>query len=172
MGNGQARDSQATALEPPQPLRRKVPPGEPFPTEALTGLLGEMVHAVAERTRAPEALCAQSVLATTALVVQAHGDVELPTGAIGRAPSISVRLRSQASARRAPTTGRQGPSRITRGNSKLPTKKIFLDTRDAKPPGKASAIRFSGIRTTKISPLRSARSRCSGPLRRRRSITC
>lgn len=68
--------------EPPQPLVREVPPGEPFPVEALPGLLGETVHAVCERTQAPLPLCGQSVLATTALIVQGHGNVELPTGAV------------------------------------------------------------------------------------------
>jgi len=67
--------------EPPQPLSREVPPGEPFPTEALPGLLGDTVRAVRERTQAPEALCAQSVLATTVLAVQGFGNVKLPTGA-------------------------------------------------------------------------------------------
>ena len=68
--------------EPPQPLSRDIPPGERFPLDALDGLLGETVSAAQDRTQAPVALCAQSVLATTALAVQAHGGVELPTGSV------------------------------------------------------------------------------------------
>ncbi len=77
-----ARAAALPKREPPQPLVREVPPGEPFPTEALPGLLGDTVRAACERTQAPLSLCAQSLMATTALVVQAQGNVELPTGAV------------------------------------------------------------------------------------------
>jgi Protein of unknown function (DUF3987) len=81
-GTNQSKDDQSNREPPPQPLSREVPAGEPFPTEALPGLLGEIVDAVQERTQAPRPLSGQSVLATTALIVQGFGDVELPTGAV------------------------------------------------------------------------------------------
>lgn len=54
----------------------------PYPVEALGPTLGPAVVATAEHTYAPVAIAAQSTLAAVSLVVQAHFDVKLPTGAV------------------------------------------------------------------------------------------
>ena len=51
-----------------------------YPVEALGPLMGNAVAAIARKIQVPEALAAQSVLATASLVVQAHGDVLMPYG--------------------------------------------------------------------------------------------
>ncbi len=81
--------SQALAKErdPKQPLFRPLPPAPDFPIEAL-GALRSAAEAIQETTRAPIAVCAQSVLAAVTLAVQAHRDVELP-GA-GRRPLTAL----------------------------------------------------------------------------------
>ena len=66
--------------EPPRPLMRELPPAEPFPVDALGGVLKDAAEAIHDRTQAPMAICAQSVLATACLAAQGHVDVELPTG--------------------------------------------------------------------------------------------
>ena len=66
-------------IEEPRPLVRKVDEPEPFPVRAL-GNLSSAAEAIEAHTRAPIAICAQAVLGATALVVQAHADVALPTG--------------------------------------------------------------------------------------------
>lgn len=68
-----------TAPDPKQPLFRPLPPPEAFPLAAL-GALEPAASAVQQLTQAPAAICAQSVLAAATLAVQAHYDVELPTG--------------------------------------------------------------------------------------------
>ena len=69
----------ASAGEPPRPLYRELPTADPFPFDALGDLLGPAARAILERTQAPDAICAQSVLAAAALTVQGFADVELPT---------------------------------------------------------------------------------------------
>ena len=66
--------------EPPRPLRREIPSAEPYPCDALGEVLGPVARAIHDATQAPLAICAQSVLATACLCVQAHVNVELPTG--------------------------------------------------------------------------------------------
>lgn len=73
-------DAAIPAPEPPRPLFRPLPPAEAFPVEALGAVLRGAAEAVQDRVQAPMAICAQSVLATATLAVQAHADVELPTG--------------------------------------------------------------------------------------------
>jgi hypothetical protein len=68
--------------EPPRPLTRKVPPADVFPVEALGDVLGAAAQAIHDRVQAPLAICSQSVIATAALAVQGHADVELPMGQI------------------------------------------------------------------------------------------
>jgi hypothetical protein len=86
MANGRGSDGstlppgELIQLEPPQPLIREVPPADPFPLDALGGILGEAARAIQNRIQAPIAIAAQSVLATTTLAVQAHVDVVLPIG--------------------------------------------------------------------------------------------
>jgi hypothetical protein len=71
---GQFRE---TAFTPdgPQPLVREIPPGGPYPTEAL-GPLRPAVEAVAGATQAPVAIPAASALAAASLAVQGHADVD------------------------------------------------------------------------------------------------
>ncbi len=66
--------------EPPRPLARAMPPADPFPVDSLGNVLGAAARAIHDRTQAPMAICAQSVLAASTLAVQGHADVELPTG--------------------------------------------------------------------------------------------
>jgi hypothetical protein len=67
--------------EPPRPLMRDLPPGQEFPVEAL-GELAKAARAIQDMTQAPAGLCGQSVLAAVSLVVQAHVNVQLPTGQV------------------------------------------------------------------------------------------
>lgn len=64
----------------PRPLVREIPDPEPFPIEALNGLLGDSAAAIHDLSQAPVAMCAQAVLAAATLAVQGHANVELPTG--------------------------------------------------------------------------------------------
>ena len=66
--------------EPPHPLMRELMPAEPFPIDAFGDVLRGAAEAIRDRTQAPMAICAQSVLGAATLAVQAHADVELPTG--------------------------------------------------------------------------------------------
>lgn len=67
-----ASDYQA---EGPQPLVREIPPGEPYPVQAL-GPLQVAVEAVQNITQAPIAIAAQSALSVASLAVQGFADVE------------------------------------------------------------------------------------------------
>src|SRR5271154_2263172 len=49
--------------EPPRPLMREMPPADPFPIDALRGVLGAAARAIHDRVQAPSAICGQSVLA-------------------------------------------------------------------------------------------------------------
>ncbi|TVQ59550.1 MAG: DUF3987 domain-containing protein [Rhodobacteraceae bacterium] len=61
--------------EAPQPLLREIPPGEPYPVDAL-GPLRAAVQAVQGATQAPVAIPAASALAVASLAVQGFADVE------------------------------------------------------------------------------------------------
>ncbi len=61
--------------EGPHPLLREIPPGEPYPVEALGPLRGA-VEAAHDMTKAPGAIAGQSALSVASLAVQAFGDVE------------------------------------------------------------------------------------------------
>lgn len=65
--------------EGPQPLVRELPPGKPYPVEAL-GPLRAAVEAVQSDTQAPMALPAQSALSVVSLIVQPFANVEGPSG--------------------------------------------------------------------------------------------
>ena len=54
--------------EAPRPLFREMPPAEKYPVQYL-GVLQEAAEAIQEKTQAPLALCAQSVLAAASLCV-------------------------------------------------------------------------------------------------------
>jgi hypothetical protein len=68
--------------EPPRPLIRELPPADPFPVDALGDLLGNATKAINDRVQSPIAICGQSTLAAATLAVQAHANVELPTGQV------------------------------------------------------------------------------------------
>jgi hypothetical protein len=70
------------APDPPQPLIREIPPGEPWPVEALGGVLAAAAQAIHGRTQAPVGIASQSVLAVASLAAQGHADVVLPTGQV------------------------------------------------------------------------------------------
>src|SRR5262245_19601542 len=67
-------------VESPRPLMREMPPPDPFPIQALGGTLGNAAIGIQDRTRAPMAICGQSVMAAATLVAQALADVRLPNG--------------------------------------------------------------------------------------------
>lgn len=66
--------------EPPRPLMRELPPADPFPVDALGGVLGAAARAIHDRVQAPIAIGGQSVLGAATLAVQGHADVLLPIG--------------------------------------------------------------------------------------------
>lgn len=66
--------------EPPRPLKRQIAEAEPYPLKALGNILGDAANAIHEKIQAPQAICAQSVLAAATLAVQGHADIELPIG--------------------------------------------------------------------------------------------
>lgn len=78
----------------PTPLRRSPPPGEPFPMDALGGVLGGAVRAIADKVQCPPALAGASILAATSLAAQSHADVVIP--ATGQARPLSLFLVSVA----------------------------------------------------------------------------
>jgi putative DNA primase/helicase len=71
-----------TEAIPTDPLRAPVVLADPYPVGALGDVLGSAAKALQETTKAPLALCAQSVLASAALAAQAHFDVKLPWGTV------------------------------------------------------------------------------------------
>ena len=61
----------------PEPLRRPLPPAEPYPLDALGDVLGAAAKAIHAVVQAPAGLCGQSILSAASLAVQAHADVLL-----------------------------------------------------------------------------------------------
>ena len=99
-----SRDRQrpSTKEEPPRPRTRKIPPGKPFPVEALGNVLGPAASAIHDRIQAPFAIGAQSVLGAATLAAQSHADVVLPIGPDGEKRPLSnffEQSRPQASAK-------------------------------------------------------------------------
>lgn len=68
-------DGHPFAQDDPQPLLREIPPGAPYPGEAL-GPLRAVAEAVQDRTQAPLAIAAQSALSVASLAVQGFANVE------------------------------------------------------------------------------------------------
>ena len=101
------------SVEPPRPLTRDLPPADPFPVSALGDVLSSAAMAIHDRVQAPVAIGGQSVLAAAALSVQAHADVELPTGQRRRSPCFwsasarAARERAPATAKRCGLFGRE-----------------------------------------------------------------
>ncbi|KFF81767.1 YfjI family protein [Pseudomonas syringae] len=61
----------------PRPLIESNPVAEPYPVQALGGILGPAVERMAEVIGVPQALAAQSVLAASALATQGHAALHL-----------------------------------------------------------------------------------------------
>jgi hypothetical protein len=76
----EAREATVAPDLEPRPLRREMGPAAEYPVEELGPTLGNAAKAINELTRAPLAVCAQSVLAAAALATQGLADVVLPTG--------------------------------------------------------------------------------------------
>jgi len=74
------------AQEGPIPLRREPPPPEPYPVDALGGLLGDITKIIQHIVKAPDALCAQSALGAAAWAAQSHANVLID----GRCRPISL----------------------------------------------------------------------------------
>ena len=73
-------DAEVYKPEGPRPLMRELPDPEPYPVHYLGPTLERAALAIQEKTKAPVAICAQSVLGAATLAVQGHADIELPTG--------------------------------------------------------------------------------------------
>ena len=61
----------------PEPLRRPVPPAEPFPVDALGPVLGEACTSMQRIIQAADAICGSSLLAAASLATQGLADVVL-----------------------------------------------------------------------------------------------
>jgi hypothetical protein len=72
-GVSSAARGESAQKAPPNPLRRPLPPAEPYPIDALGSILAPMARCLCTVVQAPDALCGQAVLAAAALAVQAHG---------------------------------------------------------------------------------------------------
>lgn len=66
---------EAARARQPDPLRRALPPAKDYPLDALGPILKPMVKALMGTVRAPDAICAQSVLAAAGLAVQPQADI-------------------------------------------------------------------------------------------------
>ena len=63
--------------QPPRPLIESNPVAQPYPVQAMGGILGPAVERMAEVIGVPQALAAQSVLAASALATQGHAGLQL-----------------------------------------------------------------------------------------------
>ncbi len=61
----------------PLPLHRPIAPPNPYPMEALGEILGSAAKALQSIIKAPDAICAQSVLGAAALACQAFANIEI-----------------------------------------------------------------------------------------------
>jgi hypothetical protein len=75
-GNGNGHEENRISPEP-QPLRRELPPADPYPLEALGSVLAPPAIKTHEIIQSPEAICGQSFLATATLAVQGFADLEI-----------------------------------------------------------------------------------------------
>ena len=71
----QVDEAREYLLEPAEPLRRITEPSEPYPMSALGEVLQSAARVLHEVIRSPEAIAAQSVLATGTLATQPHVNV-------------------------------------------------------------------------------------------------
>ncbi|MBK6376518.1 MAG: DUF3987 domain-containing protein [Xanthomonadales bacterium] len=68
--------------EAPEPLRRPVPPPEPYPIAELGPILRPACEAIRRVIQAPDAVCGGALLAAASLAVQALVNVEIDGRAI------------------------------------------------------------------------------------------
>lgn len=73
----QQLDPKLELPRPPRPLIESNPVSQPYPVQALGGILGPAVERMAEVIGVPRALAAQSVLAASALATQGHAGLQL-----------------------------------------------------------------------------------------------
>lgn len=73
----QQLDPKLELPRPPRPLIESNPVAQPYPVQALGGILGPAVERMAEVIGVPQALAAQSVLAASALATQGHAGLQL-----------------------------------------------------------------------------------------------
>jgi hypothetical protein len=73
----QQLDPKLELPRPPRPLIESNPVAQPYPAQALGGILGPAVERMAEVIGVPQALAAQSVLAASALATQGHAGLQL-----------------------------------------------------------------------------------------------
>ncbi|CAH0221986.1 hypothetical protein SRABI123_02418 [Pseudomonas sp. Bi123] len=84
----QQLDPKLELPRPPRPLIESNPVSQPYPVQALGGILGPAVERMAEVIGVPQALAAQSVLAASALATQGHAGLYLD----GRSYPLSLYL--------------------------------------------------------------------------------
>jgi hypothetical protein len=73
----QQLDPKLELPRPPRPLIESNPVAQPYPVQALGGILGPAVERMSEVIGVPQALAAQSVLAASALATQGHASLQL-----------------------------------------------------------------------------------------------
>lgn len=73
----QQLDPKLELPRPPRPLIESNPVPQPYPVQALGGILGSAVERMAEIIGVPQALAAQSVLAASTLATQGHAGLQL-----------------------------------------------------------------------------------------------
>ncbi|PHN38268.1 YfjI family protein [Pseudomonas sp. ICMP 564] len=73
----QQLDPKLELPRPPRPLIESNPVAQPYPVQALGGILGPAVERMAEVIGVPQALAAQSVLAASSLATQGHAGLQL-----------------------------------------------------------------------------------------------
>lgn len=61
----------------PEPLRRPVPPPEPYPVAELGPILAPACESIRRVIQAPDAVCAASLLAAASLATQGLADIEI-----------------------------------------------------------------------------------------------
>lgn len=75
--SGETNGRSNSVQEGPFPLQRKIPSAAHYPIDALGQLLGTVTRDIQRIVRAPDAICAQSVLAAAAWAVQGHANIEI-----------------------------------------------------------------------------------------------
>ncbi len=92
----QQLDPKLELPQPPRPLIESNPLAQPYPVQALGGVLGPAVERMADVIGVPQALAAQSVLAASALATQGHAGSGSP-GLIRCACRCAARYRASCS---------------------------------------------------------------------------